>query len=81
MTVKRTDMRSLILMLLLFAGAQSAALPEHTARPGGIAVIAVGQGEVRPTVVFAGRKALLNRERETWYANIGIPLSQPAGSA
>lgn len=76
----KTKLR-LMLVLLLLAGAQSAALPIHTAKPGGIAVIAVSRGENPPAVLFEATKALVIYQEPTWYAVIGIPLSHPLGTA
>lgn len=76
----KIDVR-LILLLLLLAGAQSAAWPVHTAKPGGIAVIAVSQGENPPAVLFDATRALLIYQESTWYAVVGIPLSHPVGTA
>ncbi len=76
----KIDMR-LILLLLLLAGAQSAAWPVHTAKPGGIAVIAVSQGKNPPAVLFEATRALVFYQESTWYAVVGIPLSHPVGTA
>jgi murein DD-endopeptidase MepM/ murein hydrolase activator NlpD len=69
-------------ILFLAAGANAAAdLPEHTPRPGGIAIVPVGTGELRPTVEFGGKKTLLLRDGNAWLAVVGIPLATPAGAA
>ncbi len=77
----KTDVQRVILLLLFLACASSAALPVHTAKPGGIAVIAVSQGKNPPTVLFEATRALLIHQESTWYAVIGIPLSHPPGTA
>ena len=69
-----------ILALLSF-GQSSNALPLHVAKPGGIAVIALGDVDAAPTVKFGGNKALVTQDKGTWYAVVGIPLSQEAGTA
>lgn len=58
------------------------ALPPHTPRPGGIAIIELGPaGETPPNVYFDGRRALTARRADRWYAVVGIPLERPAGKA
>jgi len=76
-----TNAQRVILLLLFLAGASPAALPIHTAKPGGIAIIAVGQGVKPPTVLFGEVRALVIHQESTWYAVIGIPLSHPVGTA
>jgi len=71
----------LALVLLLFAGAQAAALPLHATKPGGIAVIAIGHGITPPTVFFEDSRVLVTREDASWYAIVGIPLNHPLGTA
>lgn len=66
---------------LLLAASSFGALPEHDPKPGGIAVIVVAEGTARPDVRFGDRKALLMRSDDRWYAVVGVPLSQSAGSA
>lgn len=68
-------------LALLQFGQPASALPLHTAKPGGIAVIAVGSGDAAPAVRFGESQALLIREDGTWYAVVGIPLSQAIGPA
>ena len=63
------------------ADAARAALPEHRPKPGGIAVVEVGAGSVRPEVRFADRPVLLMRDAGRWYAIVGIPLRQDVGTA
>jgi murein DD-endopeptidase MepM/ murein hydrolase activator NlpD len=79
------DMRGTILaqtfLALLFIGQSSNALPLHAAKPGGIAVIVLGAGDAAPTVKFGNNKALVTRHKGTWYAVVGIPLSQETGTA
>ena len=74
-------MRGLILAVLLIIGQQTNALPIHTAKPGGIAVISIGTDEAAPGVVFGQKKVLVIRNEGTWYAVVGIPLSQAVGPA
>ena len=59
------------------------ALPTHSPRPGGLAVITVDavNTEPAPVVMFGDRRALVLRADEKWVAIVGIPLNQPVGSA
>lgn len=71
--------------LLLVVSVSAIALPEHSPRPGGIAVVELGPAasadEPAPTVVFDERRALSLRHDGRWYAVVGIPLDQPTGTA
>lgn len=70
--------------LLLFAMALpllSHAVPNHTPRPGGIAVIVLGEQLAKPQVLYAGDPVLVTRRDDSWIAIIGIPLSAIAGQA
>ena len=59
------------------------ALPTHSPRPGGLAVITVDavNTEPAPVVMFGDRRALVLRADDKWVAIVGIPLNQPVGSA
>ena len=58
-----------------------AALPEHSPRPGGIAVIDVGTAESAPTVEYQGQRVLVAQNGKRWLAVIGIPLNATTGPA
>ena len=48
--------------------------------PGGVAVLALGDGPAAPEVTFLERRALVVREEgRQWIAVVGIPLSVKAG--
>jgi murein DD-endopeptidase MepM/ murein hydrolase activator NlpD len=70
-------------MSLLLLAAQALALPQHSPRPGGIAVIEIGQATngAAPLVTFGARPALVTRHAGKWFAVVGIPLEQPVGDA
>jgi murein DD-endopeptidase MepM/ murein hydrolase activator NlpD len=70
-------------MSLLLLAAQALALPQHSPRPGGIAVIEIGQATngAAPHVTFGARPALVTRHAGKWFAVVGIPLEQPVGDA
>ncbi len=57
------------------------ALPAHTPRPGGLAVIPVNAVNTKsaPVVMFGDRRALLLSADDKWVAIVGIPLDQTAG--
>lgn len=74
-------MKRLALLLLLLPSLAAAALPEHSPRPGGIALIALGEREAPPEVRFEGRQVLTIRDGDTWYAVVGIPLDRTPGAA
>ena len=78
----RAILNSIFCALLLFA-LQSSALPLHSAKPGGIAVIDLGDdiNATAPTVTFGGNRALVIQDDGRWYAVVGVPLSQSLGTA
>jgi murein DD-endopeptidase MepM/ murein hydrolase activator NlpD len=67
----------------LTAAGTAAALPAHSPRPGGIALIPIDAGPTKaaPVVTFAGKRALLVPRREGWLALVGIPLEHEPGAA
>ncbi|HEX7718752.1 MAG TPA: M23 family peptidase, partial [Woeseiaceae bacterium] len=69
--------------LLVLVAVEVAALPAHSPRPGGVAVIEVGPASngVVPRVRFGETRALLTAEGGRWFAVVGIPLEQPVGEA
>ena len=57
-------------------------IPPHTAHPGGIAVMPVGEANgAEPHVEFSGSRVLVKRQGEQWLAVVGIPLKQSPGAA
>jgi murein DD-endopeptidase MepM/ murein hydrolase activator NlpD len=64
---------------LLFAGT-ALALPDHTPRPGGIAVVDIGPaGEPRPEVRFDDKPVLVTEDGGRYKAVLGVPLGQEPG--
>ena len=72
-------MRRLLACLLL--PSLAAALPAGDARPGGIAVLALGAHATHPAATFDGRRVLKMRYEDGWYAVVGIPLDREPGPA
>ncbi len=72
--------RTLLLMTCLITSLAFAA-PEHSPRPGGIAVIDLGATESTPPPVrYGDRPVLVLRKDEHWYAVLGIPLDTAPGT-
>ncbi len=70
------------LLLLAACAITSIALaaPEHSPRPGGIAVVDLGPADAAaPTVRFGDRQVLVLRDGERWRAVLGIPLDTAPG--
>ena len=69
-----------LLLLGMLPVTMSAAAPDHSPWPGGIAVIDVGPAEApRPIVEFDERRVLVTRNGDRWMAAVGIPLDAPTG--
>lgn len=69
-------------LLLLAAAVQAAELPPHRAHPGGIAVIPLGPADgPQPQATFGDSPVLVAPSEGQWHAVVGIPLSQPPGTA
>ena len=72
-------------LLLLAAATPAMALPENSPRPGGIAVIPIGDAATTqaqaPVVMFGGNRALVVRRDAEWVALVGIPLDREPGPA
>lgn len=74
-------MRSTLFLLCLMLAATASAAPEHSPRPGGIAIVDVGTSKLpRPGVQFGDKPALVVQEVDRWKAVIGIPLDTEPGS-
>ena len=68
------------LLLLLMLSTASFASPQHAPRPGGIAVVDVGDAAAPPpAVTYAGRPALVFKQDGRWQAAVGIPLDTEPG--
>ena len=68
-------------LALTLSAAVALAGPQHAPRPGGIALLEVGDADkAAPTVLFEGRPVLVMRDADRWRAVIGIPLDRETGS-
>lgn len=71
--------RTALLLALLIATVAWAA-PEHTPRPGGIAIVDVGPADqLAPGAFFNGRPVLVMRDKDRWRAVVGVPLDTQPG--
>ena len=78
----RTELRRLLLAIVLVPVQLYGAALEESTRPGGIALIDLGSADrEQPTVEYEGRSVLVLEDGERWRAAVGIPLDAPAGEA
>ena len=57
------------------------ALPQQSLVPGGILILPIdAPAELKPTVLFEGRKSLVMRAGDQWHAVVGLPLSATVGT-
>ncbi|MFP5504747.1 MAG: M23 family peptidase, partial [Gammaproteobacteria bacterium] len=68
------------LLILALLPALAAALPRPESVPGGVAVIDLGAGEQTPRAHYAGKRVLVTREGDRWYAVVGLPLAAAPGA-
>jgi murein DD-endopeptidase MepM/ murein hydrolase activator NlpD len=62
--------------------ANAAVLPQESRVPGGIFILPIdAPPDLRPTVLFDGKRALVVRDDNRWVGIVGIPLSLPPGPA
>lgn len=69
-------------MLALICGSSATAMPQHSPRPGGVAVVDAGpvqSPDRSPTVIFDGNPVLVTSRDGRWQAIVGIPLEQTSG--
>src|SRR5690606_28762231 len=76
--------RILVAVCLLVAGSAWAqgyvARTLHQPVPGGVAVVALGAGDVAPVAQYDGKPALVMRDSDgQWVALAGIDLKTPTG--
>lgn len=70
-----------LLLLTCVVSSLAVAAPEHSPRPGGIAVIDLGVADAAPPVVrYGGKPVLVMQEGERWHAVVGIPLDTAPGT-
>ena len=73
-------MKLLVLIVGLLTATAGWALPDHSPRPGGIAVIDLGPTrDAAPDVRFGDRPVLVTAAEGRWKAIVGVPLSQEPG--
>lgn len=69
-----------VLLIVVLIPALTSALPRPESVPGGVAVIAVGDGEQAPRAHYGGKRVLVAREQDGWYAIVGLPLEAQPGA-
>lgn len=76
-------LRTGLTSLALIVAVEVLALPSHSPRPGGVAVIEIGpvRNGVTPRVRFGETRTLIAAVGDQWFAVVGIPLEQPVGEA
>ena len=73
-------MKRTVLLLLLLAPGVVPAAPEHAPRPGGVAVVDLGEASATaPNVAWNGKPVLVMRRASQWQAVVGIPLDIEPG--
>lgn len=67
---------------LLLLAATAGAAPEHSPRPGGVALLDLGTAEqARPLAAFNDKPVLVFEKDARWFAAVGLPLSSDTGTA
>lgn len=62
------------------SAASPTSLPRAASVPGGVARVHLGVSEQAPVVQFGEHRVLVQREGGEWFALVGIPLAQKAGT-
>lgn len=77
----RSSMFALGLALLAFSVMASAqpGVPAADPVPGGIAIVALGEGAAPPRASYRGKRVMVQRRGGEWVAVVGIPLSAKPG--
>lgn len=74
-------MRSTLFLFFALLAAYAFAAPEHSPRPGGIAIVDVGSAALAtPDVSFGNNPALVMQDGDRWKAVVGIPLGMEPGA-
>ncbi len=75
-------LKTFVFLLLTCLPALALALPKSLPVPGGVVVIelAAVSNTPAPKVLFQQKPVLVTRDKQHWYAVIGIPLDTPAGT-
>lgn len=74
--------RTILLLLCTCFISTTWAMPEHSPRPGGVAIVDVGTAKLAmPEVNLNSKPVLVMRDADRWKAVVGIPLDTEPGSA
>ena len=74
--------RTILLLLGTCFFSTTWAMPEHSPRPGGVAIVDVGTAKIAmPKVKFDDKSVLVMQDADRWKAVVGIPLDTEPGSA
>jgi murein DD-endopeptidase MepM/ murein hydrolase activator NlpD len=76
----RSMSRIVVLLVLTLLPTLALALPRPEAVPGGVAVIELGADAQPPRALYAGKRVLVTREQDNWYAVVGLPLASKPGA-
>lgn len=73
-------LRATTLLIITMLPALAFALPRPEAVPGGVAVIDLGAATTAPRAHYQGKRVLVTREQNAWYAVVGLPLAAKPGA-
>ena len=74
-------MKPALSLLALFVAFAATAAPEPATRPGGIAIVPLGEAAMTaPEATWNGKPVLVMRDGEQWKAVVGIPLDTEPGA-
>jgi murein DD-endopeptidase MepM/ murein hydrolase activator NlpD len=83
--IYRTNARRIATLILALAAplaTTATELPQQSAVPGGVALLAIdAPAERAPVATFAGNRALVLRTEQGWLAIVGLPLGAHPGPA
>lgn len=71
---------SLYLLIAFLLPATVLALPRPDSVPGGVAVVALENAAQPPRATYTGKRVLITREQDRWYAVVGLPLEATPGA-
>lgn len=77
--MRQTISATLAASALFFATAATAEPPRHSPRPGGVAVLDLGQASSPPAASYAGKAVPVVADNGRWLAVVGLPLSLSPG--
>ncbi len=74
--------RTILLLLCTCFLSTTWAMPEHSPRPGGVAIVDVGTAKLAmPEVNLDSKPVLVMQDADRWKAVVGISLDTEPGSA